>query len=249
MRRAARIELWLVKVTEDGPLGAQAASALLSSDRSTAHPAASDRLRSSLVAQAAVARMVCTRTPVDPSTLAIEHDGRGRPYLRDHPALHISYSHSGDFVACAVSHRRIGVDIERADRAEADERLAAHICTPVERRTVELLPERARQQAIVRLWARKEAVAKALGMGLAIPFDRLDVSNHLPHIDGLRVGAVSVRDVDAGLDDYVVAIAGEGCRLSMRARLIVGESARGVPVAGTRSRRGARWRSRRDQAG
>jgi 4'-phosphopantetheinyl transferase len=248
MRRATRIELWLVKVTEEGPLGVQAASVLLASDRSTADPAASDRDRGSLVARAAIARLVAARTRVDPAMVAIEHDARGRPYFRDHPALHVSLSYGGEFVACAVSRRGVGVDIERADRPEADEQLVARICTPGERRMLELLPEHARRRAVVRLWARKEAVVKALGVGLAFPLDRLDVSNNLASIAGLPGSEVSVRDVDSGLDDYVVAVSGEGRRLSVRARIIIEESLRGVDAAGRRSS-GARPRNRRDQFG
>jgi phosphopantetheine--protein transferase-like protein len=104
---------------------------------------------------------------VDPRTVTVGHDERGRPLLLDFAALHASIAHSGEFVACALSDRRVGVDVERADRPEADDALAARVCTSAERRQLEHMPAGPRKRALNRLWARKEALAKALGVGLA----------------------------------------------------------------------------------
>jgi len=221
---ARPVDLWVVKVTEDGPLGAAAARALLGAQPSGARQRIDDRRRS-LVARAALARLAAATTHVDPAAVVVAHDERGRPVLRDCPELHVSVAHSGDFVACAISGRRVGVDVERTDRPEADDALGARVCAPTERRRLEHMPAEPRTRALIRLWARKEAFAKALGVGLALPFEQLDVRHDIPLIGGVRAGALRVRDVNGGPDGYAVAIAAEGRGYRVRAHLIVGDSA------------------------
>ena len=47
---------------------------------------------------------------VDP---VIVLDENGKPSFRDHPEIHFSLSHSGDYVMCAISDSPIGCDIEK----------------------------------------------------------------------------------------------------------------------------------------
>jgi 4'-phosphopantetheinyl transferase len=218
------VDLWVVKVTQDGPLGVAAGCALLGEQPNGARRRIDDRRRS-LVARAALARLAAARAHVDPAVVVVAHDERGRPVLRDCPALQVSVAHSGEFVACAVSGRRVGVDVERIDLPEADDALAARVCAPAERRRLEHMPAGERSRALIRLWVRKEALAKALGVGLALPFEQLDVRHDIPLIGGVRAGALRVRDVDGGPDGYAVAIAAEGRGYRVRAHLIVGDSA------------------------
>ncbi len=218
------VDLWVVKVTEDGPLGVPAARALLGAQPSNVRQRIDDRRRS-LVARAALARLAAARAHVDPAAVVVAHDEHGRPVLRDWPALRVSVAHSGEFVACAASGRRVGVDVERTDRPEGDDALAARVCAPTEQRRLEHMPAGERTRALIRLWVRKEALAKALGVGLALPFDQLDVRHDIALIGDVRAGALRVRDVDGGPDGYAVAIAAEGRGYRVRAHLIVGDSA------------------------
>ena len=152
---------------------------------------------------------------------ACRSDGRGGRARRarssascvDRPALHVSIAHSGEFVACALSDRRVGVDIERADRPEADDALAAASARRPNAGGSSTCRPHQRTRALIRLWARKEALAKALGVGLALPFDQLDVRHDIPLIGGVRAGALRVRDVEGGPDGYAVAIASRRSRV------------------------------------
>jgi phosphopantetheinyl transferase len=235
VRGAAPVELWVVKVTEDGPLGMRAACALFSAEPSEARQRIADRRRS-VVARAALARLAAARMHLDPAALALGHDERGHPILLDRPALHVSIAHSGEFVACALSDRRVGVDVERADRSEADDALAARVCGPAERRQLEQIPAGPRRRALIRLWTRKEALAKALGVGLALPFEQLDVRHDVPLIGGVRAAALRIRDLEGGPVDYAVAVATEGRRCRVRAHLVVEHSAWTLTTRTTRAR-------------
>jgi 4'-phosphopantetheinyl transferase len=216
------VELWLVKLTDDGPLGVEAADALLGPLPANDRRAIDDQRRS-IVARAALAQLVAQRTGVDARAVRLSHDERGRPLLEG-SALNVSIAHSGDYVACAVSKRRIGVDIERFDRREADDALAEHVCTPAELRQLAELAPIPRKHALIRLWARKEAVTKALGLGAALPFEQVDVSTDAPRITGLPTRALKVRDLVGGPHEYALAIATDGRRGRIRAQLIEAQS-------------------------
>jgi phosphopantetheinyl transferase len=217
-----------VKVTDHGPLGHHAACALLGSLPNDRRPL--DDKRRSVVARAALIRMVALRTGVDAAAVVVGHDERGRPLLDGSP-LHVSIAHGGDFVACAVSRQRVGIDIERTDRPESDDALARRVCTPVERQQLAELPPRLRKRALIRLWVRKEAVAKALGLGFALPFEQLDVTGEVPRIRGTRTRALRVRDLNGGPDDYAVAIATEGRWTRVHAQLVVADLASAMRIA------------------
>ena len=75
---AGPVDLWVVKVTEDGPLGVPAARALVGAQPSDARQRIDDRRRS-LIARAALARLAAATTHVDPAAVVVAHDERGRP--------------------------------------------------------------------------------------------------------------------------------------------------------------------------
>lgn len=81
-----------------------------------------------------------------------------------------SLSHSGALVLLAASRTAtLGVDIERTPATARLRGLAPEICAPAEHESLHGLPEAAREQALLQLWTRKEALLKAAGLGLACP--------------------------------------------------------------------------------
>ncbi len=81
-------------------------------------------------------------------------------------ACHASISHSGDQVACVVSHEVVGVDIEviRLERELA--MLAKRCMAPDEAERIAGLEGMAQATAFYRGWAIREALGKAAGTGL-----------------------------------------------------------------------------------
>jgi phosphopantetheinyl transferase len=219
----AAVDVWVLAVTDDGPLGVDAARAMLGASATADRRTIEDQRRS-VVARAALTQLVALRTGVDPARVRMTSDERGRPLLSG-SALHVSIAHSGDFVACAVSTRPVGVDIERSDRSEADDALANRVCTLAERHALERLPPSSRTGALIRLWTRKEAVVKALGVGGALAFEQLDVSHNAPRIAGARARGLWVRDLRGAPDGYSLALATAGRWQRVRARLVVAGNA------------------------
>ena len=84
-----------------------------------------------------------------------------------------SITHTRAFVAAAVTmNRQVGIDAEALDHPTVDQDIADLICSPQERvvlRTLEADPP-AWRHALMRIWVDKEAFAKAVGLGLSLPF-------------------------------------------------------------------------------
>jgi 4'-phosphopantetheinyl transferase len=114
--------------------------------------------------------------------------------------IEVSVSHSGDWVVVAAYRgRSIGVDVEEVNHGLDHLSLAALAMTDAE--TARLRDELDRAGTFTTLWARKEAVVKALGEGLRTPLNGFAVSpdgriEEWPERPDL-VGRVHLLDLDA----------------------------------------------------
>ncbi len=96
---------------------------------------------------------------------------------RDHAApelflgdqkISLSIAHTDHVEVLALSaHANIGVDIERLDRSFPVARLVARFWSPGERASLQLLQGDDLRVAALAQWVRREAMVKALGVGLA----------------------------------------------------------------------------------
>ncbi|MET7599385.1 4'-phosphopantetheinyl transferase family protein [Streptomyces sp. NPDC004082] len=109
--------------------------------------------------------------------------------LRPAAAPHISISHADGCAALAVSERLVGVDVERR-RALATTELASVALSPAERaHLTSLAPGPAREAAFLRCWTRKEAVLKAVGIGVTTDLTRLESDPAAPGPVRVTAGA------------------------------------------------------------
>lgn len=153
----------------------------------------------------------------DPAALRFGYGARGKPALRGRDAaLHFNLAHAGGRLVIAVtSVGAVGVDIEALAGGGELEPLARRILTPRERARWLALPPRRRRTELLRRWTRKEAYLKALGCGLALRPNELDVCDVRPR------GAADVwrlYDLDAGAAHVAaLAVAGEVGRIRIAA--------------------------------
>ncbi|MBM7624592.1 4'-phosphopantetheinyl transferase family protein [Sporohalobacter salinus] len=93
----------------------------------------------------------------------------GKPFLKDYPEFHFNVSHSGEWVVCAVSDRKIGIDIEKIDFI--DFKIAQNFFTKEEYNNLMSKNKKDRLEYFYYLWTSKESYIKAVGKGLSISLD------------------------------------------------------------------------------
>ena len=86
-----------------------------------------------------------------PQEVTFTYTDTGKPLVE---GAYFNVSHSGDMVGCAVSHRPVGLDIERV--------------RPVSQRLRHALPQSTdSDEAFFRLWTKREALLKCCGESVA----------------------------------------------------------------------------------
>jgi 4'-phosphopantetheinyl transferase len=130
----------------------------------------------------------------------------------------LSVAHSGDLVAVAMAAAPVGVDVEQVDGRPHQvgggdpDSLARRVLAEPERAALAAVDPSGRARAFLVAWTRKEAVTKATGDGLRVPFGDVVVAADAA---GPRViawpypadpGNVSLLDLDAA-PGYVAALA------------------------------------------
>jgi 4'-phosphopantetheinyl transferase len=168
-----------------------------------------DKLRF-LTGRALVRAVAATELDVSPSTVTLDSScyDCGKPHGKPKvvgSTLEVSISHSGDWVALAVtSGPPVGVDVEEVRAAEVDD-LAGIAFSPAELATFATVPTDQRRGAFFTYWSRKEAVLKATGKGMSVPMSKLTLTGHneppavmTSATDEVTPTAVQMTDLDAG---------------------------------------------------
>lgn len=89
--------------------------------------------------------------------------------------LHFNVSHCDDVAVIAMSRNDVGIDIERVDTYYPCLTIAEEFFAPHEISVLHALPPSEIAGTFFRYWTAKEAVAKAIGKGLAIPLEKIQL--------------------------------------------------------------------------
>lgn len=109
----------------------------------------------------------------------VRKDSLGRPFLPGGPDFNLS--HSGNWVACAVSRRgKVGIDVEALRPLDLED--FRRIMTIEEWEAVTRSPDPPR--AFYAYWTIKESVSKADGRGLSLPLQRIAIRGDRALVDG-----------------------------------------------------------------
>ena len=134
----------------------------------------------------------------------IRVDEHGRPWAEG-VAFNVSHSGEVGLIAVAAAGRRVGIDVQQIRETTDFTALAARFFHPDEAAAIG-----DRRDAFFRCWTRKEAVVKALGLGLQHPLGSfvVDVDAQGPQpVEALSGMWVAGLDID---DGYAAAIAADG---------------------------------------
>ncbi|MBS1881485.1 MAG: 4'-phosphopantetheinyl transferase superfamily protein [Actinobacteria bacterium] len=118
------------------------------------------------------------------------------------PGLKLSISHCEDLAVLAVARVDVGVDVEPSDEGEDDHlaELAYATLSDSEMESFRAIRGPDRPRWWIRAWVRKEAVLKALGLG---------ISDRVPHqvdVSRDRVSGLSLSDIDID-STHIAAVA------------------------------------------
>jgi 4'-phosphopantetheinyl transferase len=183
------IEVWHVDL--DRP----ALSAVLSSEERAraARFARPDQARRWVASRAALRALLGARLGVAPRDVRFEHGPHGKPQVVGGPCFNLSHAGAVALVALADG-RELGIDVERTDRRS---HAIVRALTEAEREALGAAPGHVE---LLRVWCRKEALAKATGGGLRWAPERFDTT---------APGPYALADVEAG-QGYVAALAVAG---------------------------------------
>jgi 4'-phosphopantetheinyl transferase len=109
-----------------------------------------------IAARARLRELLAERLPAAPESIRLVYGPKGKPAL---PAsdLRFNVSHSGDLALYVFARgREVGVDVEAVREVPEQERIARHWFREADYRRFGFLG----------CWTRREAVAKALGLGI-----------------------------------------------------------------------------------
>lgn len=171
------------------------------------------------VGREVVHEVVAGALGIPSSELRIDSRAGGKPFVgRPRTDMRFSVTHAGGMCAVALGWGRdVGVDAEALDRDVEGWTLWRHVLSE---RELELLGRDGdRRSALLRAWARKEALLKAAGFGLAVEPATIELTAEggilaLPAALGAR-SAWSLHDVS--LPGYVVVVA---CRPAARSVVV-----------------------------
>lgn len=97
--------------------------------------------------------------------VSYERNVHGKPYLLPpNEKIFVNWSHSGDYVLCAVSDQEVGVDLQEIVR-EPRENLVRRVLRPSERTFYEAAGAQEKKRIFYGYWTLKESFLKTLGTG------------------------------------------------------------------------------------
>jgi 4'-phosphopantetheinyl transferase len=140
----------------------------------------------------------------------------GRVRIRDRPDVHVSITHSGEWVGCVIAGRPVGLDVEQEVTEAPDPVLLRRTCTAAEREVLAASTDPTAD--FTRIWVRKEALGKATDRGLDLPLTDIDVRSGVAVLPAAGHWAIHDLPVAPG---YHAAVAAQGESWAAEVKVLV----------------------------
>ena len=133
-----------------------------------------------IAGRAFLRRVLACYARVAPGEIVFETGTSGKPRLgagQASGAIAFSFSRTRGLALVGVTAGApLGVDVEQVRAFDDFQGVARRFFAPGEHRALGRLPPRSRLRGFFECWTRKEAVVKALGVGLSVPLDSFEVT-------------------------------------------------------------------------
>jgi 4'-phosphopantetheinyl transferase len=135
-----------------------------------------------VIARAALRILLGRYLDLRPADVALSVGANGKPRLddeHDKHDLHFNLAHSGDLALVVLANGcEVGVDLERLRAVRHAEHIAKRYFHPAEMEAILSAPPSARDTAFLKCWTGKEAVLKAIGIGITGSLTAFQVPIH-----------------------------------------------------------------------
>ena len=131
----------------------------------------------SLLGDVLVRKLIKDKLGVANHLIKFSANEYGKPFLENAPHFHYNLSHSGKYIACAISDVPVGIDVE--ELKPINMRIAERFFSSGEVEYILSKPGKEQKEAFYSIWTMKEAYIKYKGKGLGIPlnsFNALDLN-------------------------------------------------------------------------
>jgi 4'-phosphopantetheinyl transferase len=115
---------------------------------------------------------LCRAAGSSNNQLEISLNPYGKPFLKNNPHMHFNISHNNHYIACVVSDKPVGIDIELIK--PVDVTIARRFFTPDE---TAYIMNGERELRFYEIWTKKESHIKWDGRGLHKPLTSFSVIN------------------------------------------------------------------------
>ena len=105
----------------------------------------------------------------------IAYEEKGAPYVKDHPKINISLSHSGNYSLCIIDFtgtHNVAVDIEKKEKKNIDTIMKVAF---TEREFESVKVSEDKETEFYKIWTAKEAYLKILKKGFHEPLKNIEV--------------------------------------------------------------------------
>lgn len=119
---------------------------------------------------------------LEPGGVVLRYERWGKPQLAQSskPALHFNVSHSGEWALIVLAQAPVGVDLELVNQRTQYRAIASQILSQREQLMWQKLPLPQQETSTLRLWVCKEALLKAMGLGIAEGLKQVSLPLPLP---------------------------------------------------------------------
>jgi 4'-phosphopantetheinyl transferase len=126
-----------------------------------------------IAAHTTLRRIISRYLPISAKEIKFDYNEHGKPSVHGHAELQFNLSHSRDTALLAVGkHKPLGIDLEFFS-ARPYEGIGGHIFSEDENNELQQLNNHLKPLGFFHLWAQKEALIKACGLGLSYPTKQL----------------------------------------------------------------------------
>lgn len=141
-----------------------------------------DVRRRFIICRSRLRHLLAQKLGIEPAQVAFRYERWGKPQL-DHPGQpdwHFNVSHSADWAMIVLAQVPVGVDLEARNPRMQFRAIASQILNDRERSIWQKLPPPQQEINTWRLWVCKEALLKAMGLGIAEGLRQVSLPLPLP---------------------------------------------------------------------